>query len=107
MKYLLNEKARKVVEETATTARLITRLFPDDTISLYDGITFLGDDLIALHSALETLADKLSDLQYESENSLRPQRLSRHSPESQRPKVREKAQQQKKGDLPAHGKSRF
>ena len=67
MKYLLNEKARKVVEETATTARLITRLFPDDTISLYDGITFLGDDLIALHSALETLADKLSDLQYESE----------------------------------------
>ena len=67
MKYLLNEKAQKIVEETATTARLITRLFPDDYHSMVEGITFFGDDLVALHSALETLADKLSDLQYESE----------------------------------------
>ena len=67
MKYAMSEKAWKIVEETATTARLLTRLFPDNTISVEHGIMFIGDDLIALHSALETLADKLSDLQYESE----------------------------------------
>ncbi len=66
MRYVLSENAQEVIREAAATARLVARLFPIEIDDIQYGVSFEGEDLSALHSILNSLAEKLLDLQVEA-----------------------------------------
>ncbi len=63
----MDEKAKAIIKETTSTMRLVARLFPDDTEDVEEGVMFIGEDLVALRTTLENVADKLLDLYVDSE----------------------------------------